>query len=110
MESAASIKRGGSRGHRIPRLGSKLREFYDSLHRAAEAGGFVPRMNIEDERYRVQQIHQLTIFYGMDITTIRRAQCAKKRGEKSVVGWRLKGQYVGREYYEFGTFSQPTAH
>lgn len=102
MESAASIKRGGSRGHRVPLLGSKLREFYDSLHRAARAGGFVPRMEGDDVRKRNEQIIQLTLFYGMDIATIKRSKRGLKLGSETVVGWRLRGQHVGREYYEYG--------
>lgn len=101
MESAASIKRGGSRGHRIPKTGTKLREFYDSLHRAADAGGFVPKMDGDDVSKRAMQILQLTLFYGMDIATIKRTKRGLKRGAETVVGWRLKGQHVGRDYYEY---------
>lgn len=102
MESAASIKSGVSRGHRIPRLGTNLREFYDSLHRAAEAGGFVPRMDGDNVSRRNLQILQLTLFYGMDITTIKKTKRGLKRGAETVVGWRLKGQHVGKDYYEYG--------
>ncbi len=101
MESAASIKRGVSRGHRIPVLGSKLREFYDSLHRSAEAGGFVPRMDGDNILERHRQILQLTLFYGMEISTIKRTRRGLKRGAEIVVGWRLKGQHVGRDFYEY---------
>lgn len=101
MESAASIKRGLSRGHRIPALGTKLREFYDSLHRAADAGGFVPRMHGDDMAKRSVQITQLTLFYGMEISTIKRSKRGLRRGSETVVGWRLKGQHVGRDFYEY---------
>jgi hypothetical protein len=101
MESAASIKKGVRREHRIPRLGSKLREFYDSLHRAADAGGFVPRLAGDDIKSRNVQIHQLTVFYGLDIATIRKSSCASRLKEKAVVDWRLKGAYVGRDYFYY---------
>lgn len=104
-ESAASIKRRSPHkakpATQLPREGSQLRAFYDALKGASSTGNFVPRYLFPDASRVSSHIYNLSVFYGLDIVTIRERARGRGKGWPKVVGWYVSGEWQGLEYVRY---------
>ena len=106
-ESADSIKRRAfnrTQPHTrdpLPKPGSDLRALYDLL-RSVAPHGIVPRPEdrTQADLYRMK-VEALRTAYLCDIRTIYERGPQPTRGRPRIVGWRLVGEYVGKDYIAY---------